>query len=307
MRLERCQRRHERCIGRFLGVWTRTRLTLIIDIRSRVFCFFLLRGPIGEETQSSPPTARQQQPKSVSYPSGICHAPRLIPGRCEAFMQDELFQEMKQAIIDGDPDHARELSLKAIAQGIPPLDAIHHGFVPGLNVVGQQFEAGEMFLPDLVLAGEAMKAATSALEPEIQKAGATRESLGKIVLGTVKGDIHEIGKTLVGTMLSANGFEVFDLGVDVPFESFALKAKELNADLIGVSALLTTTMTGQKDVVEALARHGLRPRVKIIVGGAPVTQSWADEIGADGYGKDAFASLALAKSLLKKQGKLPVS
>lgn len=151
-----------------------------------------------------------------------------------------------------------------------------------------------------------MKAATSALEPEIQKAGAARESLGKVVLGTVKGDIHEIGKTLVGTMLSANGFEVFDLGVDVPFESFALKAKELNADLIGVSALLTTTMTGQKDVVEALERHGLRPRVKIIVGGAPVTQSWADEIGADGYGKDAFASVALAKSLLKRQREIPV-
>ena len=221
-------------------------------------------------------------------------------------MQDELFREMKQAIIDGDPDRARELSQKATAQGIPPLDAIHQGFVPGLNVVGQQFEAGEMFLPDLVLAGEAMKAATSALEPEIQKAGTTRESLGKVVLGTVKGDIHEIGKTLVGTMLSANGFEVFDLGVDVSFESFALKAKELNADLIGVSALLTTTMTGQKDVVQALEGHGLRPRVKIIVGGAPVTQSWADEIGADGYGKDAFATVALAKKLLNKRGNLPL-
>ena len=221
-------------------------------------------------------------------------------------MQDELFREMKQAIIDGDPDRARELSQKAIAQGIPPLDAIHQGFVPGLNVVGQQFEAGEMFLPDLVLAGEAMKAATSALEPEIQKAGVTRDSLGRVVLGTVQGDIHEIGKTLVGTLLSASGFEVFDLGVDVSFESFALKAKELNADLIGVSALLTTTMTGQKNVVEALERHGLRPRVKVIVGGAPVTQSWADEIGADGYGRDAFATVALAKSLLKKHGDLLV-
>jgi len=221
-------------------------------------------------------------------------------------MQDELFQQMKQAIIDGDPDRARELSLTAIVQGIPPLDAIHHGFVPGLNFVGQQFEAGEMFLPDLVLAGEAMKAATSALEPEIQKSGAARESLGKIVLGTVKGDIHEIGKTLVGTMLTANGFEVFDLGVDVPFETFALKAKELHADIIGVSALLTTTMTGQKNVVEAVERHGLRPHVKIIVGGAPVTQNWADEIGADGYGKDALASVALARNLLKKPGETQV-
>ncbi len=221
-------------------------------------------------------------------------------------MQDELFQQMKQAVIDGDPDRARELCQAAIVQGIHPLEAIQHGFVPGINFVGQQFEAGEMFLPDLVLAGEAMKAATSALEPEIQKTGAARESPGKVVLGTVKGDIHEIGKTLVGTMLAANGFEVFDLGVDVPFETFALKAKELRADIIGVSALLTTTMTGQKNVVEAVARHGLRPRVKIIVGGAPVTQSWAEEIGADGYGKDALASVALARNLLKKPAETQV-
>jgi corrinoid protein of di/trimethylamine methyltransferase len=217
-------------------------------------------------------------------------------------MQDELFQQMKQAIIDGDPERAGKLCQAAIVQGIHPLDAIAYGFVPGINFVGQQFEAGEMFLPDLVLAGEAMKAATSALEPELQKSGSVRESLGKVVLGTVKGDIHEIGKTLVGTMLTANGFEVFDLGVDVPFESFAIKAKEVHADIIGVSALLTTTMTGQKNVVEAAERHGLRPHVKIIVGGAPVTQSWADEIGADGFGKDALASVTLARNLLKKPG-----
>ena len=215
-------------------------------------------------------------------------------------MPDDLFESMKQSIIDGDPDRAKELSLRVLAEGIPPLDAINRGFVLGLNVVGEQFEQGEMFLPDLVLAGEAMKAATAILEPEIQKAGATRETLGKVVLGTVKGDIHEIGKTLVGTMLSASGFEVFDLGVDVPFEKFAVKAMELNADIVGVSALLTTTMTGQKGVVEALERHGLRPRVKIMVGGAPVTQSWANEIGADGCGKDALAAVALAKSLMGK-------
>lgn len=215
-------------------------------------------------------------------------------------MPDELFESMKQSIIDGDPDRAKELSQRVLAEGIPPLDAINRGFVPGLTVVGEQFQQGEMFLPDLVLAGEAMKAATAILEPEIQKAGATRETLGKVVLGTVKGDIHEIGKTLVGTMLSASGFEVFDLGVDVPFEKFAVKAMELNADIVGVSALLTTTMTGQKGVVEALERHGLRPRVKIMVGGAPVTQSWANEIGADGCGKDALAAVALAKSLMGK-------
>jgi len=215
-------------------------------------------------------------------------------------MADELFESMKQSIIDGDADRAREVSQRAIAEGINPLEAIHHGFLPGLNIVGEQFEQGEMFLPDLVLAGEAMKAATAILEPELQKAGRKRATLGKVILGTVNGDIHEIGKTLVGTMLSASGFEVFDLGVDVPVEIFAARAKQLDADIVGISALLTTTMTGQKGVVEELERRGLRPRVKVMIGGAPVTQSWADEIGADGYGKDAQAAVALAKTLIGK-------
>jgi len=215
-------------------------------------------------------------------------------------MSDALFELMKQAVIEGDPEAAAELSRRAVREGMNPLEAIHRGFVPGLNLVGEQFEQGEMFLPDLVLAGEAMKAATAVLEPEIRRAGASRETRGTVLLGTVQGDIHEIGKTLVGTMLSATGFEVIDLGVDVSSDHFAIKAKEVCADLVGVSALLTTTMAGQKDVVEALARHGLRPRVKVMVGGAPVTESWAREIGADGYGKDALAAVALAKSLLGK-------
>jgi len=213
-------------------------------------------------------------------------------------MNEDLFREMRQSIIDGDPEKAAELGRRALGLAVSPLDAIRLGFVPGLNHVGERFGKGEMFLPDLVLAGEAMKAVTAVLEPEIQRLGAHRESLGRVLLGTVQGDIHEIGKTLVSTMLSAAGFEVFDIGVDVPFDEFAVKARELEADIVGVSALLTTTMTGQRDVVECLDRHGLRPRVKVIVGGAPVTRSWAEEIGADGYGEDAVAAVALARRLV---------
>ncbi|MGP8175845.1 MAG: corrinoid protein [Terracidiphilus sp.] len=215
-------------------------------------------------------------------------------------MHEEQFNAMRQSIVDGAPEHASELAHKALELGIAPLEAINQGFVPGLNYIGEQFNHGEAFLPDLVMAGEAMTAAVAALEPEMQKRGLQREILGKVVLGTVKGDIHEIGKTLVSTLMTASGFQVFDLGVDVPIERFAEKARELQADIVGVSALLTTTMQGQKSVVESLDRHGLRPRVKVIVGGAPVTHAWAEKIGADGYGEDAMAAVAIARSLLHK-------
>jgi corrinoid protein of di/trimethylamine methyltransferase len=213
-------------------------------------------------------------------------------------MSEELFNAMRQSIVDGDAEQAEVLARQALERGIDPLDAINQGFVTGVNYVGQQFGCGEMFLPDLVLAGEAMKAAVAVLEPEMQKRGSQRQMLGRVVLGTVKGDIHEIGKTLVATMLSASGFQVYDLGVDVPFEKFAQKAREVGADIVGVSALLTTTMTGQKSVIEALGDGGLRPKVKVMVGGAPVTRSWADEIGADGYSEDAIGAVAEAKRLV---------
>lgn len=213
-------------------------------------------------------------------------------------MSQELLDAMKQSIIDGDNDKSAELAQQALAQGIDPLTAINDGFVPGISYVGDQFGAGEMFLPDLMLAAEAMKAAVAVLEPEMQRRGMQRKMLGKVVLGTVKGDIHEIGKSLVATMLSASGFEVYDLGVDVPFEKFVEKAREVDADIVGVSALLTTTMTGQKTVIESLAKAGLRPKVRVMVGGAPVTRSWADEIGADGYSEDAMGAVTLAKKLV---------
>lgn len=213
-------------------------------------------------------------------------------------MSEELFAAMKQSIIDGDEDAAAEVARQALAAGLDPLDAINRGYVEGMSYVGDQFAAGEMFLPDMMLAAEAMKAAIAVLEPEMQKRGTQRQMLGRVVLGTVKGDIHEIGKNLVATMLSASGFEVYDLGVDVPFEKFIEKAREVSADIIGMSALLTTTMTGQRTVIEMLDDMGLRPKIKVMVGGAPVTRSWAQEIGADGTSEDAMGAVALAKRLV---------
>ena len=216
-------------------------------------------------------------------------------------MSSPLFTSMKQSILDGDPDAAVQLAQQALTQNLNPLEAINQGFMPGMSEVGQQFGAGQLFLPDVIMAAEAMKKAVAVLEPEMAKRGTRREVLGRVVLGTVKGDVHEIGKSLVGTLLSANGFEVHDLGVDVPFVRFAEKAREVGADIVGVSALLTTTMTGQRNVIETLDDMGLRSKVKVMVGGAPVTRSWAEEIGADGYSEDALGAVVLAKKLVGKE------
>ena len=213
-------------------------------------------------------------------------------------MSNELFQEMAQSIIDGDSDVSAELARRAVDQGIDPLEAISEGFVRGVNKVGEDFAKGDAFLPELVMAGEAMKAAVAVLEPELAKRGTERTVLGKVILCTVEGDIHEIGKTLVGTMLSSAGFKVFDLGVDVPVMKVVEKARDVNADIVAMSALLTTTMVHQKDVIEALEDIGIRSKVKVMVGGAPVTKEWVKQIGADGYSEDAIGAIKVAKQLL---------
>jgi corrinoid protein of di/trimethylamine methyltransferase len=215
-------------------------------------------------------------------------------------MSDPLFETMAQSIIDGEPDEAERLAKLALEAGMDPLEAINKGFVVGVTYVGDQFSCGEMFLPDLVLAGDAMKRAVAVLEPEMARRGTKREILGKVVLCTVEGDIHDIGKTLVGTMLSASGFQVFDMGVDVPIDQLIEKARQVEADLIGVSALLTTTMAKQKTVMEKLKAAGLHPRIKVIVGGAPVTKDWAYQIGADGFSEDAIGAVGVAKMLVGK-------
>lgn len=213
-------------------------------------------------------------------------------------MTEEMFRKMAQSIIDGDSDAATALASESIAASLDPLEAISKGFVAGVNTVGGAFGRGEAFLPELVMAGEAMKAAVAILDPELKRRGSQRQMLGKIVIGTVEGDIHEIGKSLVATMLGASGFEVFDLGVDMPGDKLIGKALEVNADVLAMSALLTTTMVRQREVIEELEKEGLRERIKVMVGGAPVTRDWVTTIRADGYSEDAIGAVALAKKLL---------
>lgn len=213
-------------------------------------------------------------------------------------MTAELFQKMAQSIIDGDSDASIDLAKEAINAGIDPLDAITKGFVIGVNQVGESFSCGDAFLPELVMAGEAMKAAVQTLEPEMEKRGSSRQMLGKVVLATVEGDIHEIGKSLVGTMLSASGFQVYDLGVDVSTAKILDKAREVNADIVAMSALLTTTMVKQREVIEGLEKAGMRSSIKVMVGGAPVTREWVQKIGADGYSEDAIGAVNVAKNLM---------
>ncbi|MEW6239370.1 MAG: corrinoid protein [Chloroflexota bacterium] len=211
-------------------------------------------------------------------------------------MSEELFKQMAQSIIDGEEETAAELAKKALEAGVDPLKAITDGYVPGVNEVGDSFACGDAFLPELVMAGEAMKSAIAVLEPAMKAAGASRQILGRVVLATVEGDIHEIGKSLVGTMLTSSGFEVHDLGVDVPSDKILAKAEEVGADIIGLSALLTTTMIRQKEVIEQVARRGMK--VKVMVGGAPVTREWVQKIEADGYAEDAIGAVNVAKELM---------
>ncbi|UCF29239.1 MAG: corrinoid protein [Chloroflexota bacterium] len=212
-------------------------------------------------------------------------------------MSEDMHSKLAQAVIDGEPDDAEALARQALDQGLDPLTCINEGLTKGIQRVGELFADGEYFLPELIIGAEAMKRALAILEPAMVGDQA-REVVGKVVLGTVEGDMHEIGKTLVGTMLTANGFKVFDIGVDQSAERFVTAVKENNADIVGASALLTTTMLQQKNLVNALEEAGLRQQVKVIVGGAPVTANFASEIGADGYAEDAISAVDLAFRLI---------
>jgi corrinoid protein of di/trimethylamine methyltransferase len=211
----------------------------------------------------------------------------------------ELLTEITRSLVEcEEPGLVAVLSQQALDQGEEPLTIINQGLVPGMEMVGDKFQTGEYFLPHMVLAANAMQQAMELLQPELLARQQSVDVPGVFVIGSVKGDIHEIGKSLIATMMLANGFRVYDLGVDVAPETFVEKVQETDADLVGLSALLTTTMKAQRDVLEALQEAGIRDRVKVMVGGAPVTKEWAESIGADGYAEDVVSAVELAKHLL---------
>jgi corrinoid protein of di/trimethylamine methyltransferase len=213
-------------------------------------------------------------------------------------MTDGLLTQLTQAVLVGDYEAAAKLTRDALAAGMEPLTVIDRGLVPGMDQAGEKFSSGEYFLPNLLIAARAMQESMDILEPELLSRDEQMANAGTVVIGTVHGDIHEIGKSLVGTMFTANGFKVYDLGVDVPVETFVDCVRDTNADILGLSALLTTTMVVQREVIEALSVAGLREDVKVLVGGAPVSAAWAQEIGADGYAADAVAAVRLAQQVL---------
>ncbi|MBI4917112.1 MAG: cobalamin B12-binding domain-containing protein [Acidobacteria bacterium] len=209
--------------------------------------------------------------------------------------RQELFAALSRAVLDGDDAAAPRLAAQALDGGVSALDAVEKALVPAIREAGRLFEEGEYFLPELVTAAQAMKAAMAVLQQALG-AEAAALALGRVVIGTVEGDIHDIGKTLVGTLLSAAGFAVSDEGASVSVARFVARARELDADLVCASALLTTTMPKQRELVEAVRAAGLR--AKVMVGGAPVSPRWAASIGADGHADNALAAVTVARSLV---------
>jgi trimethylamine corrinoid protein len=207
---------------------------------------------------------------------------------------------MSDAIVELDSEKAMELARKAIDEKLNLLDAIEKGFGEGIRKAGDMFNEGDFFLPELMMSAQIMQDAIAMLNPHLKKNSQSIETKGVVVIATIQGDIHSIGKTLVGIMLKANGYEVIDLGADVPYDVIINTAVEKHADIIGISALLTTTMTGQKQVIENLKEKGLRNNFKVIIGGAPVTARWMEECGADGYAENAIDSVALVDKLFSK-------
>jgi corrinoid protein of di/trimethylamine methyltransferase len=204
-------------------------------------------------------------------------------------------QPLYDAVLEGDARTARSTAEQALAEGADPQALLDQYMIPAMDEVGRRFEANEYFVPELLIAARAMKSALELIRPKLAESGA--EPVGRVVIGTVRGDLHDIGKNLVAAMLEGGGFQVVDLGVDVPPEKFIAAVRESNAEIIAMSALLTTTMPGMKTTIEAIQAAGIRDQVKVMIGGAPVTQRYADEIGADGFSDNASGAVRLARRL----------
>ena len=211
-------------------------------------------------------------------------------------MADAILEQLAESLIKGNAPECKELTQKAVDAGLPAGDILNDGLVAGMSVIGDRFKRNEVYVPEVLIAARAMKAGMQILKPLLKQAGV--KAKGIICVGTVKGDLHDIGKNLVCMMIEGAGYEVVDMGVNVEPEKFVAAAQEQNADVVGMSALLTTTMTAMKTTIDAFTEAGCRDKVKIIVGGAPLTQNFADEIGADGYAPDAASAVDIVDSLL---------
>jgi trimethylamine corrinoid protein len=215
--------------------------------------------------------------------------------------KEQILKNLATAILEGDQDKARENAQEALASQMDPLEAVEQGLSMGMGIVGERFESGQAYLPDLLIATEVFKAAMEILQPEIDAQKKQMAKKGTVLIGTVKGDLHSIGKNIVATVLETNGFEVVDIGVDNPSLKFIEEAGKAKADVIALSSLMSTTMPAQREVIETLEEMGLRDRYSVIIGGGPVTQEWADEIGADGYGKSAIQAVEMTKKLMRQK------
>ena len=212
----------------------------------------------------------------------------------------EILQNLSDAVLNFDSDAAIDAAKASVEAKISPVKAIEEGLAKGPRMVGDKFEAGELWLPHLVLGADALEAAVKVLEGHMAMEDLESTSRGTIVIGTVEGDIHDLGLRIVASMLRANGFRVYDIGCDARTLNFIEKAKEVNADIVAASSLMTTTMPFMKDLIEALETAGIRDQYKIMVGGGPVSEEWAKAIGVDGYGKDAAEAVRVARELVKK-------
>ncbi len=213
--------------------------------------------------------------------------------------KEEMLGRIRDAIVNLDIDNIGRLCEEAVKAGVPAYEVVMNGMAKGMEIVGEKYERNEYFLAELIMAGETMKEGMKVLEPYL-KAGELKK-IGKVVIGTVRGDLHDIGKNIVATLLSAAGFEVVDLGVDVSPEKFVEAVKENNPDIVGMSALLTTTMVEMEEVIKALKESGLRDKVKVIIGGAPITEEFAKKIGADAAAKDAVEGVNICKSWVARK------